>query len=161
MFKETTCNQKQLRRPVSSNFFMKLNLRFTLKKSFLSEKNPKKSQWDLQKNPIWDWDFQNRKSHMGNPIVGYPMRNPYFHTFVFPQYNYEQEVDPKEVVTNPKSPVKTNVEDVSNDDLVSFMQDSNIKKLLLLLYYKKYGKMPGEFPMSPAKPKLWNRRTHF
>ena len=73
MFKETTCNQKQLRRPVSSNFFMKLNLRFTLKKSFISEKNPKKSQWDLQKNPIWDWDFQNRKSHMGNPIVGYPM----------------------------------------------------------------------------------------
>ena len=78
MFKETTCNQKQLRRPVSSNFYMKLNLRFTLKKSFLSEKNPKKSQWDLQKNPIWDWDFQNRKSHMGNPIVGYPMRNPYY-----------------------------------------------------------------------------------
>ena len=64
-------------------------------------------------------------------------------------------------MTNPKSPVKANVEDVSNDDLVSFMQDSNIKKLLLLLYYKKYGKMPGEFPMSPAKPKLWNRRTHF
>ena len=77
MFKETTCNQKQLRQPVSSNFFMKLNLRFTLKKLFLSEKNPKKSQWDLQKNPIWDWDLQNRKSHMGNPIGGYPMRNPY------------------------------------------------------------------------------------
>ena len=65
MFKETTCNQKQLRQPVSSNFFMKLNLRFTLKKLFLSEKNPKKSQWDLQKipygigiskiaNPIWE-----------------------------------------------------------------------------------------------------------
>ena len=76
MFKETTCNQKQLRQPVSSNFFMKLNLRFTLKKVIFIRKKSKKIPMGFTKNPIWDWDFQNRKSHMGNPIVGYPMRNP-------------------------------------------------------------------------------------
>ena len=69
-------------------------------------------------------------------------------------------MNPK-VVTNPRSQVDANVEDVKKTDLVSFLQDSNVKKLLLLLYYKKYGKMPGEFPMLPAKKNPCNRRTRF
>ena len=58
MFKETTCNQKQLRRPVSSNFFMKQKLTFYLKKVIFIRKKSKKIPMGFTK-----------KSHMG---LGFP-----------------------------------------------------------------------------------------
>ena len=79
----------------------------------------------------------------------------------FSQYEViDQDVDPK-VVSNPSRQVKTNVEDIKKTDLVSFLQDNNVKKLLLLLYYKKYGNLPGEFPTMPTAKNPCNRRSRF
>ena len=93
--------------------------------------------------------------------------NGYFWTFqnfriiqiLLFKYSAEERDPPK--IEHVNEVKKTEEEgQVKETDLKSFLQDSNVKKLLLLLYFKKYGKLPGDFPRVATR-KPCNRRSRF
>ena len=79
----------------------------------------------------------------------------------FQYYDEMSQPDEKEA-TEIESATKTTLDKelnkaVTDQDFFNFIKDDKIKKLLILLFYKKYGKLPEGFTVKKA----CNRRTRF
>ena len=78
------------------------------------------------------------------------------------QYYDEMSQSDDKVDTDLESETKATLDKeltkaVTDQEFFDFIKDDKIKKLLILLFYKKYGKLPAGFTVK----KLCNRRTRF